>query len=154
MADPETRLVGLPDGSFVDAYIGYRQWLVRTNEGVVTLHPVGRMIAPAWIPNEINEAVCLCHDHDREARCGFHAWAALPRSVVLRPSHTWGEVYLWGDIEIHEKGYRAEYALTAGLYVFESMDSRTRRIVELAGLQYNVPIMMSDYTKVDRVYAR
>lgn len=138
-------IIAFPDDTYVEAWVGYRQWNMLVGNGRVRLHPItstarvrGRK---AWEPGAINTAQCLCVDHDAAPRCGFHAWMAQPKMMLMRPHVVWGEAYLWGDVNIFEKGYRAQHAMVAGLYVFDGMSERNRLLVELAALQYKVPIV-------------
>lgn len=163
MSSPAERreMIALPDGTYVEAWVGYRQWNMLVSSGQVNLHPLtaggasrvamsrsgrGRTTSSRlrWKPGEVQEAQCLCISHETAPRCGFYAWMAQPKVMMLRPHAVWGEVYLWGDVVIHEKGYRAQYALPAALYVFEAMPERNRMLIELAALQYAVPTVLID----------
>lgn len=133
-------MIALPDGTYVEAWVGYRQWNMLVSSGRVRLHPISfKQHAHRWEPDEILEARCLCVNHEREPRCGFHAWIEQPKLMLLRPQVVWGEAYLWGEVNIFEKGYRAQFAKVAALYVFDTMPERNRLLVELAALQYSVP---------------
>lgn len=135
-------VIAFADDTYVEAFVGYRQWRVAAAGGRVGLSPLsarfGNSRVRPWTDGP-QEAICYCLFHDREPRCGWHAWVAQPKVMLLRPGAVWGETYLWGDVNIFEKGYRAQYALVAALYVFDAMDERTRLMVELAALQYSVP---------------
>jgi hypothetical protein len=62
----------------------------------------------------------------------------------------YGQVYLWGAVKVHQFGFRAQFAKVAGLYLPPPRDRHTiqlrddpRRLrVELAALQYEVPLLM------------
>lgn len=142
-------MIALPDDTYVEAWVGYRQWNVLVSSGRVMLHPITvRQRKHRWEPGEIMEAHCLCTCHEREPRCGFHAWISQPRVMLLRPHVVWGEAYLWGDVGIFERGYRAQFAKVAALYVFDAMAERNRLMVELAALQYGVPTVAPSMTQV------
>lgn len=60
--------------------------------------------------------------------CGIYSWADEFFAVEPVKVHDWlgatmlvhGEVYLWGKIKVHERGYRAEYAKVASLWSLPS----------------------------------
>lgn len=137
-------MIALPDGTYVEAWVGYRQWNMLVSAGRVRLHPITlRQRTHRWEPGEVLTARCLCANHELEPRCGFHAWAATPRAMLVRPHVVWGEAYLWGEVNVFEKGYRAQHAMVAALYVYDGMDERNRLMVEVAALQYNVPTVVA-----------
>ena len=111
--------------------IGYRLWYFYDEK----LHSAW-MYNVAWSPGEAIKS-------DVDAYCrGIHAWKSLPDALSygnycdstkwkpLRKLFTlnktfinvYGEVYLWGKIAEHEKGYRVEFAYPKKLYVFDSVD--------------------------------
>lgn len=152
-------MAALPDGSYVEAFVGYRSWRIAPANGTVDLHPLSaggfkayalssRQRTHRWEPHTILTASCLCDNHERAPRCGFHAWMTQPRVILNRPNLVWGEAYLWGEVGIFERGYRAEHAMVAALYVYEGMDDRARRLIELAALQYDVPVVGTDLVKL------
>ena len=131
----EQRLTSLPDGTLVDALIGWRRWWIFAEDG--------KMLLTSWTIYSLNyrwpqrqpaQSVCRC---GRVHSCGIYAWNA-PHHLGDDGQGACGEVALWGDIELHELGYRAQFALPVALYVAgRERDWRVR----LAARQYDVPVV-------------
>lgn len=139
-----TTLVETPDG-FVDAVVGYRTWKWYADEGIVTLESVFTA-GVTWPTDKPLEMECLCAQRGAPCTCGVYAWRDWhPVPDVLGLIH--GEVALWGIFHEHEFGYRAEYAKPVAFYVAETM-ARTQRLrVELAALEYKVPLVHAPTTR-------
>lgn len=108
----------LPTFRSRSAIIGWRGWNIihpyfLTNSSVV------------WIPGERTEAICTARDHDDDViipadgcSCGVYAFNA-PYEVKSQGyvgQTLLGEVYLWGKVIEHERGYKAQYAYPKCFY--------------------------------------
>lgn len=180
MPPPEVRRTTIihKDAS-VEAIVGFRAWRLTFNNGVSTLHSM--YAQQEWTPHTALDAECKARAYGRpfdqedtaaahreNCRCGiysfrsptqlgFEVWS-LPPSIM---GETFGyvvagEVYLWGRVHVHERGYRADHAKIACLYPeFLPRDYgivRTRMArngaaarmgIELAALQYGVPLVQA-----------
>lgn len=142
----------LDDGTYVDAVVGYRTWRCYLE------HARAALVSPTigctpWVPGEVLEAECRCpriRIQDDDHRCGIYAYDFPVVPITYRmlglsgrhaPQTICGEVLLWGDVHVHEKGYRAEFAKPSAFYVSERMDRRLVRVIELAAIQYAVPVV-------------
>jgi hypothetical protein len=117
----------------VQAVIGYRQW---------RLHD-----AALWSPYSdnrwrrgVNTAACRTHgDHPEPppghaCTCGFHAWyRPCPRlaSPATSPLVA-GAVALWGEIELHPTGMRAQHAMVVALVRPVLPGVKRREVAEVA----------------------
>jgi hypothetical protein len=113
--------------------IGFRQWRLRGAQ-LWSLRTEDR-----WARG-MQTAHCLAdHAHDAPApqngcTCGFYAWyAPPPRSASTATSDLLGgAVALWGRIELHAHGMRAEHAMVVALALPFSWGSKRRRILAAA----------------------
>jgi hypothetical protein len=113
----------------IRAVIGFRQWRLRGSElwslraedrwerGVLTAHCLGGAHHDGPAPHN-------------GCTCGFYAWyAPTPRTASAATSDlVGGAVALWGKIELHAKGMRAEHAMVIALALPFSWGSKRRRI--------------------------
>jgi hypothetical protein len=109
----------------VEPVVGFRKWRV-----------VGDHLTSPYIPLRWDRAVvkARCYPANRSllfgqgwldephaaphpaCRCGVYAWHSLPaRGPVPDPGRVFGVVALWGRIEVHEEGMRAEHAAIRAL---------------------------------------
>jgi hypothetical protein len=117
----------------VDPVIGYRQWRV-ADRGL-------RSIAcdQTW-PAPTLAARCGRGDHPHEAppasacSCGIHAWYdPCPRSASAgTPEYVTGAVALWGAIELHVTGMRAQHCRIIALALPLSHWGKRDRVVDVA----------------------
>lgn len=146
------------DDRVVDAVVGYRAWRAGIDHGVVSMWSIARR-DHQWRPCPI-EAECRCSARYSTTkiggpfthRCGIYAWRepivpVSPRLLGIPqacsgPQTIVGEVLLWGEIHIHAKGYRAQWAKASAFYVTETMQAGLRRMVEIAALQWDVPVVV------------
>ena len=116
----------------VDPLLGYRQW---------RLHG-GLLCSPfkdyTW-GRGINAARCtLGASHSdpapgHECTCGLHAWyRPCPRLGYATPDLVAGAVALWGDVELHPTGLRAQYATIIALALPLARTAKRRRVVDVA----------------------
>jgi hypothetical protein len=140
----------------IDAFVGCRTWRVFVRSGVVVLTSVYQAWQ-LWYPEKVVRAECKCITTAKLRglhRCGIYAWREVARPVEDFPSTTWfhsstfvhGEVLMWGDVRIHQRGYRSSYALPSAIYVSASMPEQTRRNAEMAAQQFKLPTVMREVT--------
>ena len=120
----------------ITAVIGFRQWRLvgtglwsfraddRWHRGVHTAHcPVHLHVAPA-----------------NGCTCGIYAWyAPTPRGAsALTPDLVGGAVALWGQVELHAHGMRAQHAMVVALALPFSWGAK-RRLIRAAAADLEVP---------------
>ena len=155
----------------IDAIVGYRAWEAWAADGVIHMTSVTRREVE-WPRAEALRSECRCHGHGYNAvarvgsgakqvimpgetyhTCGIYAWKApiIPYShrllglqVGYHYHYVVGEVLLWGKVHAHERGYRAEIAKPAALYVTATMSARQTMLVELTALQWGIPVVLVD----------
>jgi hypothetical protein len=117
----------------VEAVVGYRQW--RLQDGAL-LSP---FVDFAW-RRGVNTAGCaVAVDHPdpppgHGCACGLHAWyRPCPRLGYATPDLVAGAVALWGAIELHRTGMRAQHATIVALVLPLSHTGKRRRVLGLAG---------------------
>jgi len=121
--DPRPRKPLEPELTVVEPIIGWRRWSVemfgnelRSNNGV-RWTPYEKLTAECKkIPSFFEPTTgckgvhCTCgiyaYKTPEEAKFGENA----PRNLGTGSTDCWGEVYLWGRVIEHEKGWRAQYA--------------------------------------------
>ncbi len=116
----------------ITAVIGFRQWRLRGTE-------LWALRAPdRWRPG-VQTAHCeLASIHGpapaKDCSCGIHAWyAPPPRGASAATSDlVAGAVALWGTIELHAHGMRAQYAMVVALALPFSRGRKRRRLLAAA----------------------
>jgi hypothetical protein len=123
--------VRAPD--LVEPVIGYRQWRI---EDEALWSPFSNY---RWTRG-VNTARCgLDAGHPDVApghtcTCGLHAWyRPCPRLGYAAPDLIGGAVALWGEMELHPTGVRAQYATIVALVLPLAHTGKRRRVVEIAG---------------------
>jgi hypothetical protein len=117
----------------IRAVIGFRQWRLHGDE-LWSLHADDR-----W-QRGLMTARCLgAEAHDGPApqngcTCGFYAWyAPTPRTASAATSElVGGAVALWGQVELHAHGIRAQHAMIVALALPFSWGAKRRRLVAVA----------------------
>jgi hypothetical protein len=117
----------------IRAVIGFRQWRLRGEE-LWSLHADDR-----W-GRGLQTARCLGEDaHDGAApqngcTCGFYAWySPTPRTASLGTAElVGGAVALWGRVELHAHGVRAQHAMIVALALPFSRGEKRRRLIKAA----------------------
>jgi hypothetical protein len=116
----------------IRAVIGFRQWRLRETE-LWSLHAEDR-----WDKGMLT-ARCLGDHHDAPApykgcTCGYYAWyVPAPRMASAATSElVAGAVALWGKLELHPHGMRAQHAMVVALALPLSWGRKRRRIVGAA----------------------
>jgi hypothetical protein len=85
----------------------------------------------------VRTAHCAEHAHlapQNGCSCGIYAWYSAPARTasVLTPELVSGAVALWGTIELHALGMRAEHATIVALALPFSRGPKRRRLIEAA----------------------
>jgi hypothetical protein len=116
----------------VTAVIGFRQWRLRGSE-LWSFRATDR-----W-QRGVQTAHCDKRTHDGPApangcTCGIYAWyGPTPRGAsATTPDLVAGAVALWGQIELHAHGMRAQYAIVVALALPFSWGDKRRRILAAA----------------------
>jgi hypothetical protein len=86
----------------------------------------------------VQTARCAAHDHtapQNGCTCGIYAWYDPPARTAsaATPELVAGAVALWGQIELHAHGMRAEHARLVALALPLSRGGKRRRLVSAAG---------------------
>lgn len=110
----------------VTAVIGFRQWRLRGDE------LWSFRAAERW-SRGLHTAHCTAHAHAAPAKgctCGIYAWySPAPRGAsAMTPDLVAGAVALWGQIELHAHGMRAQNATIVALALPFSWGAKRRRI--------------------------
>jgi hypothetical protein len=132
--------VSAPAPDLIAAVVGFRKWRVvrdhltspyiplRWSEPVVhaRCYPANRSVlfGHGWLdePHEAPHAAC---------KCGVYAWHRPPvPGPVPDPGRAFGVVALWGRIEVHADGMRAEHAAIKALAVAPELGPSHRRTME------------------------
>lgn len=133
-------------GVIKEPVIGFRDFVLRTSiDGAILMsrndHP--------WPYRKRMRALCASsnsgqpfskHDAPRETcNCGIYAYARPDDPNLKDTDVVWGEIAMWGEVLICEKGYRSQFAYPLSLFL---RDNGTRNVHflsdELAEL-YGVP---------------
>lgn len=125
----------------IDPIVGFRKWRLRDGEltspyvHVAWSEPVvhagchrseltGFVFGQDWLeePHPSPDPRCKCGIH------AYHVPRARSKMTYLRS--VWGIVTLWGRIEVHRDGMRAEHARIEALAVAPEWSPRQRRALE------------------------
>lgn len=116
----------------VTAVIGFRQWRVRGSE-LWSLRAADR-----W-HRGVETAYCDKATHGGSApangcTCGIYAWYGPPPrgASAATPDLVAGAVALWGQIELHAHGMRAQHAMVVALALPFSWGDKRRRVLATA----------------------
>jgi hypothetical protein len=110
----------------ITAVIGFRQWRLCGDE-------LWSFRADEPWRRGVQSARCGTHDHPAPANgctCGIYAWYSPPPrgASAMTPDLVAGAVALWGQIELHAHGMRAQYAMVVALALPFSWGAKRRRI--------------------------
>jgi hypothetical protein len=128
------RVAAAPD--LIEPVVGFRKWRVvrdhltspyiplRWDRAVVRARcfPANRslLFGQGWLDEPHSAPHPSC-------RCGIYAWHRLPPAgAVPDPDRAFGVVVLWGRIEVHEDGMRAEHAAIRALGFSPGLGERHR----------------------------
>jgi len=79
---------------------------------------------------------------DPRCKCGIYAWHRLPSAGrVPDPDRAFGVVALWGRIEVHADGMRAEHAAIKALGFASELGSAHRRTIQRIALGLGVELV-------------
>ena len=135
----------------IEAVVGFRKWRVvrdhltspyiplRWDEPVVhaRCYPANRslLFGRGWVDEP--------HDAPHpDCRCGVYAWHALPSpGPVPDPGRAFGVVVLWGRLEVHEDGIRAEHAAIRTLGFSPRLGAGYRRTMEAIAARLGVELV-------------
>lgn len=116
----------------IDPAIGYRQWRILDGR-LYSVYTDER-----WAPS-LQVARCRAEigSHAAPAQtctCGIHAWYRPCPPLGSAATRDWvaGAVALWGHVELHATGMRAQYATVAALALPISHGTKRRRVLEVA----------------------
>lgn len=115
----------------IRAIIGFRQWRLRDGR-LWSLHANER-----WLPG-LQTARCLgedAHEAPQNAcTCGYYAWYAPPprTASAATPDLVAGAVALWGRVELHAHGMRAQHAMVVALALPFSWGAKRERLLAIA----------------------
>lgn len=122
-------MIAIPDA--VQPIFAWRLWAVRQGHlGSVAVHevwpPRTSAVARCWRPGSIHaapDAACTCGLH------GLRSTVTPSRAVVTRglfphmESVAFGRVALWGRVDVHVRGYRAQYAYPVWVRVLDASEA-------------------------------
>jgi hypothetical protein len=123
----------------IRAIIGFRQWRLRDG-GLWSLHANEH-----WVRG-LQTARCLGEDaHDapqNKCTCGYYAWYSPPprTASAATPDLVAGAVALWGRVELHAHGLRAQHAMVVALALPFSRGAKRERLLEVAR-ELEVPVV-------------
>jgi hypothetical protein len=118
--------------------IGYRDWRV-TEDGLTSPHTgavwLEHTMHATCLPTRVEDLIRPEHDAPHPGcSCGIHAYYALEdRASKVDYRGVCGVVSLWGRLEAHEDGMRAEWARVEALGVYQRWSRRqTRAVLDVA----------------------
>jgi len=114
----------------IRAVIGFRQWRLHGEE-LWSLHADDRWGRGLQTARCLGEAAHEGPAPQNGCTCGFYAWyAPSPRTASAATSElVAGAVALWGQVELHANGIRAQHAMIVALALPMSWGSKRRRLV-------------------------
>lgn len=130
-------MIDLPDATpsapdLIDPIVGFRQWRLAGS------HLVSLFNDTRWRRVTLT-ARCDGGDHhpecvpDHLCSCGIYAYYdPCPRTASATRDLVAGAVVLWGTVELHATGLRAEHAQIVALELPLSLGAKRRNVVEVA----------------------
>jgi hypothetical protein len=117
----------------VRAVIGFRQWRLRDG-GLCSLHADDRWGRGLQTARCLGEAAHDAPAPQNECTCGFYAWySPTPRTASAATADlVAGAVAMWGHVELHAHGMRAQHAMIVALALPFSWGAKRRRLVKVA----------------------
>lgn len=116
----------------INPVVGFRQWRLRGDE-------LWSLRAQERWTRGVQVAHCERGTHPDPApakgcTCGIHAWYQPPPrgASAATPDYVAGAIVLWGKIELHAHGMRAQYAMVVALALPFSWGQKRRRIIAAA----------------------
>jgi hypothetical protein len=131
--------VEAPD--LIEPVIGYRQWRL-AGDGLRSIACDER-----WRTASL-DARCLAGGHPQEASpasscsCGIYAWYEPCPRAASAPTRDYvaGAVVMWGAIELHRAGMRAQHCRIVALVLPLSRWGKRDRVIDVAG-RLGVPVV-------------
>jgi len=127
-----------PAPDLIDPIVGYRQWRLARNTLVSLFNDT------SWQRHQLS-ARCDGGDHhpecvpDHLCSCGIYAYYdPCPRTASATRDLVAGAVILWGRVELHATGLRAEHARVVALELPLSLGAKRRSVIGVAD-QLGVP---------------
>jgi hypothetical protein len=124
-----------PDAApdFVRAVIGFRQWRVR-DDGLWSMYVDERWAGLAHTATCLTPAAHTGPAPQNGCKCGIYAYYDPPARMAsaATPELVGGAVTLWGQLEIHAHGMRAEHAAIVALALPLSFGAKRRRLLAAA----------------------
>jgi hypothetical protein len=110
-----------PAPDLIDAVVGFRQWRLR--DGLLwsmyadTAWPSGRAVAKCLATGPQSDHRARCAEPPaKSCECGIYAWyRPCPRLGSASTDLVAGAVAMWGRVELHATGMRAEFATVVAL---------------------------------------
>jgi len=124
---------------FDEAILGFRVWRLGSHGELIPF--IGR--GPDWVPGE-NRARCLVKNHKAPhayCGCGFNALHAPPRGYVRDPAYAVGAIAAWGEVDVFNTGFRAEFAKVIAIARPHQLGPDHREKLRLAAERYGVPLV-------------
>ena len=116
----------------VEPLVGYRQWRL---DGTALRSP---FVDYQWTRGANTARCTVGTGHPDPAPghgcvCGIHAWyRPCPRLGYATPDLIGGAVVLWGEVELHPTGMRAQNAAVVALALPLAHTSKRRRVIDVA----------------------
>lgn len=151
-------------GTAIEPIIGYREWVVGYSPRIGEYRLRSFWEQDLWKPKQAHQALCLrgrsnpfvafreegsLSDHDAphiNCTCGIYARESLEQLGL--EGGVYGSVYLWGEVIVCERGYRAEYAYPKDLiiqgYAPKASERAKREIEEAYGIPVTVIVGIED----------
>jgi hypothetical protein len=117
----------------VRAVIGFRQWRLHDG-GLWSLHADDRWGRGLQTARCLGEAAHDAPAPENQCTCGFYAWySPTPRTAsVATADLVAGAVAMWGQVELHAHGMRAQHAMIVALALPFSWGAKRRRLLAVA----------------------
>ncbi len=123
--------VRAPD--LIEAVLGFRQWRLRDGR-LLSLQCDEPWLRPTLV------ARCLRGTHPdadapaHDCACGLHAWYQQPPRLASAGTSDLvaGAIVLWGRMELHGGGMRAQFARLVALELPLTRGAKRRRVIEIA----------------------
>jgi glycine cleavage system H lipoate-binding protein len=126
---------------FAEAVLGFRYWAIGSGGALLSVSA-----RSPWEPG-VNRAQCpnLRRDHEAPGtvcRCGFNAFHRPPRKDLPKNRYyAVGAIAAWGEIEVHARGFRAEYACVTALALLGTEPKERRAELEQASERYGAALV-------------
>ena len=135
-------------GVKTEPILAYRDWKVVFSDESGRYRLSSRNGA-IWPPCQKLIAICRPYDlHDApdescSKECGIYAWNE-PQPILPTDTSAFGEVYLWGEILIASRGYRAEFAYPKKIWLRNTGRRRLADMRLMLEEDYWIPIEIAD----------